>query len=752
MQKFPEQTELTVVGWESVTITLNSSGLFDMSDVNVVQVKVFVVEETLLNSMFAVIEPVTVFDISQLQVYGLVPPDTVAVHDTVCPTSSFVDDGQFESVGVVGGVYAAITVRVPDFTELVVSGVVALSVNITFACSVFPASADGITHAKLLVVPVTPVNSMFATRFPVIVFTIRQFTVYVEVPPVQLAVKVIVLPAFWVDGRTGEDVRVGIPRVGFTVTSLFIELVVSAVVALSVTNMQQYKVDDGVTAVNVADPEVNEDWVWTKVDPVLHVDVADEYSLAVQSGVPPDQVDEKVTGCPLSIVGLDGLIVGTDNAVFTVIVTPDEQADVAVVAESVTWYAYVLVEVGAAEQVEAVAPEIEFAEVHVGAVVPVIVYHWYVYDGVPPDGCDVRVVDWPESITVFVAVGVPADSAAFNVMVPDFTEFSVSADVAESVTITFVCTVLPASALGKAHVKLLDVDDTPVYNAFVISAPVTELTVIQLYVYGEVPPDTVVEKVTDCPQSYDCAAVGEIVGILRVGLTVTSLFIELAVDGDVALSDTNMQQYKVDDGVTAVNVALPDVRDDWVWTKVDPVLHVLVVDEYSLAVQSGVPPDHVLLKVTGCPLSIVGLDGLIVGTDNAAATQKFPEQILFTVVGCESVTITLNSSGLLDMSEVSVVQMKVFDVEETLLNSMFAVIEPVIVFDISQLQVYGEVPPDTVAVHDTVCPTSSFVDDGHDESAGVVGVVYAAITVIVPDSTELVVSEGEAESVTITLA
>ncbi len=64
----------------------------------------FVVEETLLNSMFAVIEPVTVLDISQLYVYGEVPPDTVAVHDTVCPTSSFADDGHEDRIGVDGGV------------------------------------------------------------------------------------------------------------------------------------------------------------------------------------------------------------------------------------------------------------------------------------------------------------------------------------------------------------------------------------------------------------------------------------------------------------------------------------------------------------------------------------------------------------------------------------------------------------------------------------------------------------------------
>ena len=52
--------------------------------------------------------------------YGLVPPVNDAVQLTVCPTSSFADDGQFDSVGVVGAV--AITVRVPDLTLFVVSG------------------------------------------------------------------------------------------------------------------------------------------------------------------------------------------------------------------------------------------------------------------------------------------------------------------------------------------------------------------------------------------------------------------------------------------------------------------------------------------------------------------------------------------------------------------------------------------------------------------------------------------------------
>ena len=40
-------------------------------------------------------------------------------------------------------------VNVPDFTLFVVSGVVALSVIITLAWTVFPASDEGIVHAKL---------------------------------------------------------------------------------------------------------------------------------------------------------------------------------------------------------------------------------------------------------------------------------------------------------------------------------------------------------------------------------------------------------------------------------------------------------------------------------------------------------------------------------------------------------------------------------------------------------------------------
>ena len=132
---------------------------------------------------------------------------------------------------------------------------------------------------------------------------------------------------------------VGVPNAEFTSTSLFMLFVDSGVEALSVTNMQQYVVEVGDTAVNDALPLVKEDKVWTKVDPELQLEVDDEYSFAVQSGVPPDHDEVNDTDCPLSIVGLDGLIDGVDKAGFTVTKSFAEHIDSGVEAESVTSYA-----------------------------------------------------------------------------------------------------------------------------------------------------------------------------------------------------------------------------------------------------------------------------------------------------------------------------------------------------------------------------------------------------------------------------
>ena len=97
------------------------------------------------------------------------------------------------------------------------------------------------------------------------------------------------------------------------------------------------------------------------------------------------------------------------------------------------------------------------------------------------------------------------------------------------------------------------------------------------------PPDHVELNVTDCPLSI-VGFEGEIVGADSTGLIITSLLMELVVSGVVALSVTNVQYHVLEVGLTELNVALPLVKEDSVWTKVDPVLHVGVVEEYRLAV------------------------------------------------------------------------------------------------------------------------------------------------------------------------
>ena len=75
-------------------------------------------------------------------------------------------DGEIDGV-----LRAGFTVIMFDSTLFTVDGVE--SVISTFACKVLPASAEGITHAKLFEVPVIPEKSIFATSVPVIVFVIR---------------------------------------------------------------------------------------------------------------------------------------------------------------------------------------------------------------------------------------------------------------------------------------------------------------------------------------------------------------------------------------------------------------------------------------------------------------------------------------------------------------------------------------------------------------------------------------------------
>jgi hypothetical protein len=98
---------------------------------------------------------------------------------------------------------------------------------------------------------------------------------------------------------------------------------------------------------------------------------------------------------------------------------------------------------------------------------------------VPPDGVSATSVEYcPTSIILSDIVSVPIDNAEFSVCVPLFIELAVVD--ALSVTMTFACTVFPAIVDGNAHVKVFDVDVTPVHNWFAISAPVTVFTTIQL--------------------------------------------------------------------------------------------------------------------------------------------------------------------------------------------------------------------------------------------------------------------------------
>ena len=103
-----------------------------------------------------------------LYLYGVVPDVGFAVRVTFCPKSI---------VGFAGVIAPADTpeviVIVPDFTLFIVSGVVALSVMMTFACRVLPTMFDGTVHAKLFDVPATAPYTTLATIVPVIVLVIR---------------------------------------------------------------------------------------------------------------------------------------------------------------------------------------------------------------------------------------------------------------------------------------------------------------------------------------------------------------------------------------------------------------------------------------------------------------------------------------------------------------------------------------------------------------------------------------------------
>ena len=139
--------------------------LVDVLDIDVV---VEVVDEAEVVEEVDEVEEVEVVEELGIIVFSIIPPElppppllTVVVVDVEVV------------VEVVVVVIWAMIVIVPDLTLFVISGVVALSIITIFACKVLPVSAEGIVHAKEFVVPVIPVNSMFATSEPVTVFVIK---------------------------------------------------------------------------------------------------------------------------------------------------------------------------------------------------------------------------------------------------------------------------------------------------------------------------------------------------------------------------------------------------------------------------------------------------------------------------------------------------------------------------------------------------------------------------------------------------
>ena len=112
-----------------------------------------------------------------------------------------------------------------------------------------------------------------------------------------------------------------------------------------------------------------------------------------------------------------------------------------------------MVAVGDAAYVDDVAPVIVFALLHNGAVPPAIVYHWYVYGSVPPDGLDVSVDVWPLSIVVGLAVGAAAERTALTVKMklPEPRELAV--EPVEYVIMVFQVNTLPF--VGELTVNVL---------------------------------------------------------------------------------------------------------------------------------------------------------------------------------------------------------------------------------------------------------------------------------------------------------
>ncbi len=118
-------------------------------------------------------------------------------------------------------------------------------------------------------------------------------------------------------------------------------------------------------------------------------------------------------------------------------------------------------------------------------------------------------------------------------------EFTVIGTCAESVTITFAYIVFPASAAGTCHANVFEVREFDT-SMFAISAFVTELNTMKLYVYGEVPPDSDAEKNSYWPVSTTGVFDADNKGTEGAGfIVIVPDFTEFAVTGFIELSVTN---------------------------------------------------------------------------------------------------------------------------------------------------------------------------------------------------------------------
>ena len=196
-------------------------------------------------------------------------------------------------------------------------------------------------------------------------------------------------------------------------------------------------------------------------------------------------MDENVTDCPLSIVGLDGEIDGDVKAGLTTkLLVYDDVTVVGCESVNTTLASNGEFE-GKSEFVVIVLLHvvplviIVFTSIYLLGVMAFATNTFTVYGAVPPVITPLNVIDCPWSsvsaLLDMVIVGEVYADCIVNVF--DSTLFVVSGVEAESVIITFASTVFPTSSDGIVQAKLFDDVDKSVYNEFAITPSVMVLVI-----------------------------------------------------------------------------------------------------------------------------------------------------------------------------------------------------------------------------------------------------------------------------------